>query len=41
MNINEDIRNKRGNVEKNARGVLTKLAIFQLLGVLYYQLGTI
>ena len=31
---------KGENVE-NVRGVLTKLAISQLLGVLYYKFGTI
>ena len=41
MNINEDIRNKKEKRRKNVRVVLTKLAISQLLGVLYNQFGTI
>ena len=39
MNINEDIR-IRGKTYKNERGMLTKIAISQLPGIIYYQFGT-
>ena len=36
MNINKDIRNRQ-EYKRNERGLPTKIAIFRLLSVLYYQ----